>query len=205
MAQLVAHLLCKQGVRGSSPLGSTAGQRPVPSVGRGLGRLRTPADKRACGALVTTFAAGGYEPGYGLARRVVDVLESTRSTWHVWHVRAEALRQARYADVTLSSLDDAVSAVVDVVTRQQSVPVDAVPDPGPQSWLRATPDALRTHPEAGPYLDRLAGAISKLVAATNQQTGSTAELESRLSTAQRQHDRRPPSQGLIGGSPDMGR
>ena len=27
MAQLVAHLLCKQGVRGSSPLGSTASQR----------------------------------------------------------------------------------------------------------------------------------------------------------------------------------
>ena len=30
MAQLVAHLLCKQGVRGSSPLGSTTGQRPFP-------------------------------------------------------------------------------------------------------------------------------------------------------------------------------
>ena len=42
MAQLVAHLLCKQGVRGSSPLGSTAGQRPFPLVGRGLFRVRTP-------------------------------------------------------------------------------------------------------------------------------------------------------------------
>ena len=42
MAQLVAHLLCKQGVRGSSPLGSTAGQRPFPSAGRGLFRVRTP-------------------------------------------------------------------------------------------------------------------------------------------------------------------
>ena len=42
MAQLVAHLLCKQGVRGSSPLGSTTGQRPFPSVGRGLLRVRTP-------------------------------------------------------------------------------------------------------------------------------------------------------------------
>ena len=42
MAQLVAHLLCKQGVRGSSPLGSTAGQRPFPFVGRGLCRVRTP-------------------------------------------------------------------------------------------------------------------------------------------------------------------
>src|SRR3954447_14896475 len=42
MAQLVAHLLCKQGVRGSSPLGSTAGQRPFPLVGQGLFRVRTP-------------------------------------------------------------------------------------------------------------------------------------------------------------------
>jgi hypothetical protein len=41
-----------------------------------------------------------------LARRVVDVLESSRSTWQVWHVRAEALRQARYAGIPLSSLDD---------------------------------------------------------------------------------------------------
>ena len=42
MAQLVAHLLCKQGVRGSSPLGSTAGQRPFPLVGEGLCRVRSP-------------------------------------------------------------------------------------------------------------------------------------------------------------------
>ena len=38
MAQLVAHLLCKQGVRGSSPLGSTGkvpshGHAPMSSVG----------------------------------------------------------------------------------------------------------------------------------------------------------------------------
>ena len=42
MAQLVAHLLCKQGVRGSSPLGSTAGQRPFFDFGEGLFRARTP-------------------------------------------------------------------------------------------------------------------------------------------------------------------
>src|SRR5690606_27764982 len=43
VAQLVAHLLCKQGVRGSSPLASTPGQRPFPLVGEGLFRARTPA------------------------------------------------------------------------------------------------------------------------------------------------------------------
>lgn len=51
------------------------------------------------------------DPGWGrgetrdeLARRVVYVLESSRSTWQVWHVRAEALRQARYAGIPLVSL-----------------------------------------------------------------------------------------------------
>jgi hypothetical protein len=56
---------------------------------------------------------GRDEAGDELARRVVDVLESSRSTWQVWHVRAEALRQARYAGIPLSSLDATVSAVVD--------------------------------------------------------------------------------------------
>ena len=79
---------------------------------------------------------GRDEAGDELARRVVDVLESTRSTWQVWHVRAEALRQARYAGIPLSSLDATVSAVVDVVTQQLSVPVDAVPDLGEPAFLR---------------------------------------------------------------------
>ena len=36
MAQLVAHLLCKQGVRGSSPLGSTPGQTPFTVLDGGV-------------------------------------------------------------------------------------------------------------------------------------------------------------------------
>ena len=79
---------------------------------------------------------GRDEAGDKLARRVVDVLESSRSTWQVWHVRAEALRQARYAGIPLSSLDATVSAVVDVVTQQLSVPVDAVADLGEPAFLR---------------------------------------------------------------------
>jgi conjugative relaxase-like TrwC/TraI family protein len=71
-----------------------------------------------------------------LARRVVDVLESTRSTWQVWHVRAEALRQARYAGIPLASLDETVGGVVEVVTHQLSVHVDAVPDLREPAFLR---------------------------------------------------------------------
>ena len=65
MAQLVAHLLCKQGVRGSSPLGSTAGQRPFPLVGRGLFRVRTP-EKYCSGrpmACAVALSIGGPDCG----------------------------------------------------------------------------------------------------------------------------------------------
>jgi conjugative relaxase-like TrwC/TraI family protein len=79
---------------------------------------------------------GRNESGYELARRVVDVLESSRSTWQVWHVRAEALRQARYAHIPLASLEETVGRVVDLVTRQLCVPVDAVPDLGEPAFLR---------------------------------------------------------------------
>ena len=48
MAQLVAHLLCKQGVRGSSPLGSTAGQRPFPIIRKGLFRRLYPSEVLQC-------------------------------------------------------------------------------------------------------------------------------------------------------------
>ena len=63
MAQLVAHLLCKQGVRGSSPLGSTAGQRPFPLGGKGL--VASPSSPRVAGRAgrdkVPSLAASGLE------------------------------------------------------------------------------------------------------------------------------------------------
>ena len=73
----------------------------------------------------TTLVRGRDETGDELARRVVDVLESSRSTWQVWHVQAEALRQARYAGIPLTSLDETVGDVVERVTQGLSLPVDA--------------------------------------------------------------------------------
>ena len=71
-----------------------------------------------------------------LARRVIYVLESSRSTWQVWHVRAEALRQARYAGIPLVSLDEIVGDVVERVTQGLSLPADAVRDLGEPEFLR---------------------------------------------------------------------
>ena len=83
----------------------------------------------------TTLVRGRDETGDELARRVVDVLESSRSTWQVWHVQAEALRQARYAGIPLTSLDETVGDVVERVTQGLSLPVDAAPDLGEPEWL----------------------------------------------------------------------
>ena len=79
---------------------------------------------------------GGYEGGNELSTRVLAVLEATRSTWQVWHVRAEELRQARYAGVPLADLDETVRVVTQRVTRQLSVPVTETRDLGEPEVLR---------------------------------------------------------------------
>ncbi|MBN9618494.1 MAG: relaxase domain-containing protein [Actinobacteria bacterium] len=47
------------------------------------------------------------------AQRVLDHVSTSRATWQVWHVRAEAHRQARAAGIGLADLDTAVQRVVD--------------------------------------------------------------------------------------------
>ena len=116
----------------------------------------------------------------------------------------EVLRQATWWQdkAELLASEDSAAELARSVSRSGPAPVPI----GPMSWVSAAPDSLRDHAEAGPYLDRMAGAISELVVATNQEAGSPAELESRLSAAQRQHDRRqPPSQAPGRRTPGVGR
>ena len=58
---------------------------------------------------------------------VVAALEASRATWQVWHVRAEAERQARAARVPLAQLDDVIGRLVRHVLDDLSVRLD-VPD-----------------------------------------------------------------------------
>lgn len=55
--------------------------------------------------------------------QVVEELESRRSLWQTWHVRAEAQRQARAANIDVGSIDDAVDQVVRAVLDERSVPL----------------------------------------------------------------------------------
>ena len=79
---------------------------------------------------------GGYEGGNDISTRVLAVLEASRSTWQVWHVRAEALRQARYAGVPLADVDETVRVVTERVTQQLSVFVTETRDLGEPEILR---------------------------------------------------------------------
>jgi hypothetical protein len=65
---------------------------------------------------------------------VLAALEERRSTWQSWHVRAEAQRQTRAADVSIAKVDELVDRVVAEVLNTRSVslarPAEAITEPG---------------------------------------------------------------------------
>ena len=79
-----------------------------------------------------------------LATRVLETLEGSRATWQVWHVRAEALRQARAAEVPLAELPGYVRDLEHRVLTQLSVPVGVPPDLREPEVLRR-PDGQSAH------------------------------------------------------------
>ena len=88
------------------------------------------------GTYVPPARSARYDTPNDLARRVLSTLEGSRSTWQVWHVRAETLRQARYANISLSDLDATVNQVVDQVLHRLSLPVRTAPDLSEPDLLR---------------------------------------------------------------------
>jgi hypothetical protein len=62
------------------------------------------------------------------ADRVLAAMEQTRSTWQMWHVRAEAQRHIRTADVPAEQADTLVDLLVDEVHQHRSVALAAPPE-----------------------------------------------------------------------------
>ena len=67
------------------------------------------------------------------ADHVLAVMEESRSTWQMWHVRAEAQRQVRTADVPAERAGVLVDLLVDEVLDRRSValvpPRDGIDEP----------------------------------------------------------------------------
>jgi DNA primase catalytic core len=78
--------------------------------------------------------------------RVLEAMEARRSTWQTWHVRAEAQRQVRGAEVPTGQVDRVVDLIVGEVLVARSVSL-ARPEPGivePELLRRADGSSVYT-------------------------------------------------------------
>ncbi|MBA2695855.1 MAG: AAA family ATPase, partial [Actinobacteria bacterium] len=115
-------------------------------------RARTHPDEMVASALGAWWGrvrerggdAGGDRHPQVAAGRVLEVLEASRATWQVWHVRAETLRQARAAEVALGELEEYVREVEHRVLSALSLPVGVPPELGEPDVLRR-PDGQSAH------------------------------------------------------------
>jgi conjugative relaxase-like TrwC/TraI family protein len=107
------------------------------------------------------------------ADRVLAAIEEHRSIWQIWHVRAEAQRQVRAADITSDKVDQLVDLLVaEVITRSIPLipPDDAIVEPVP---LRRA-DGSSVYTVAGSELftsSRILQAERRLVAAAGRTDG----------------------------------
>jgi conjugative relaxase-like TrwC/TraI family protein len=115
------------------------------------------------------------------ADHVLAVMEASRSTWQMWHVRAEAQRQVRTADVPVERASALVDLLVDEVLDRRCValgaPADNIEEPEP---LRRV-DGSSVYALAGATLytsRRILDAEQRLVATAGRQDGTTVQHSS---------------------------
>jgi conjugative relaxase-like TrwC/TraI family protein len=112
------------------------------------------------------------------ADHVLAVMEESRSTWQMWHVRAEVERQVRTAEVPVERASALVDLLVDEVLDRRSValvaPRDGIEEPEP---LRRV-DGSSVYTAAGADLytsQRILDAERRLVIAAGRRNGSTVD------------------------------
>jgi hypothetical protein len=112
------------------------------------------------------------------ADRILAVMEKCRSTWQMWHVRAEVERQVRAADVPAEQAGVLVDLLVDEVLDRRSIALAASAD------TIEEPDALRrvdgssVYSVAGADLytsQRILNAERRLLTAARRRDGSAVD------------------------------
>ena len=107
------------------------------------------------------------------ASHILAVMEASRSTWQMWHVRAEAQRQVRTIDVPAEHVTALVDLLVDEVLDRRSVALAA-----PRDGIEE-PEVLR----------RLDGSSVYTVAGADRYTSQRIlDAEARLVTTAGRHD-----------------
>ena len=112
------------------------------------------------------------------ADRVLSAMEERRSTWQVWHVRAEAQRHIRAANVPTLEANRLVDLLVDKVLTGRSVCL-ARPDAIVEPELLQRSDGASVYTVAGADLftsTRILDAEQRLVATAGRRDGPPSPL-----------------------------
>ena len=112
------------------------------------------------------------------ADHILAVMEASRSTWQMWHVRAEAQRQVRTTGVTAEQASALVDLLVDEVLDRRSValaaPADRIEEP--EALRRVDGSSVYTVAGADLYTSqRILDAERRLVAAAGRRDGASVE------------------------------
>jgi conjugative relaxase-like TrwC/TraI family protein len=112
------------------------------------------------------------------ADHVLAVMEESRSTWQIWHVRAEVERQVRTADVPVEQASVLVDLLVDEVLDRRSValvpPHDGIEEP--DDLRRTNGSSVYTMAGADLYTSqRILDAEQRLVAAAGRGDGPVVD------------------------------
>jgi conjugative relaxase-like TrwC/TraI family protein len=111
------------------------------------------------------------------ADHILGVMEASRSSWQMWHVRAEAQRQVRTTGVTAEHASALVDLLVDEVLDRRSVALTA-PDhiEEPEALRRVDGSSVYTVAGATLYTSqRILDAEARLVAAARRRGGAFVE------------------------------
>ncbi len=112
------------------------------------------------------------------ASHVLAVMEEGRSTWQMWHVRAEAQRQVRTIDLPAGHAAALVDLLVDEVLDRRSVALTAPADniEEPEALRRLDGSSVYTIAGATLYTStRILDAEQRLVAAAGRRGGASVE------------------------------
>jgi len=112
------------------------------------------------------------------ADHILAVMEASRSTWQMWHVRAEAQRQVRTIDMPAEQAVALVDLLVDEVLDRRSVALGEPDDNIEEPEVLRRVDESSVYTVAGTTLytsTRILDAEARLVAAAGRRDGSAAD------------------------------
>jgi hypothetical protein len=112
------------------------------------------------------------------AEKVLAAVEQRRSTWQIWHVRAEAQRQVRAANITTDKPDQLVELLVVKVLNTRSIPLTSTDDTITEQVPLRRSDGSSVYTVAGAELftsTRILQAERRLVATAGRADGHTVD------------------------------